>query len=565
MRKFTLFVALMVAFVTGASAQATLNETAVFDFTNNAWGIPGYDMVNFRGVKTVGTYTDGDKSITIDPTKNKGEFYYENGYLRIAKPGSKIVLPAFDFAVEKIEVIGHPSATSYPNVDMNVYVGSTAVSTACVGSTGTYTYEIDADKQVAGNVYELVIGSNGGNYSSVMFITYIKVYPKENKLEAPVITPTSGVYVSEQTVNVHSVTADIKGVTNVTYYYTTDGNEPTVEDEETDGVITISESCTLKVIVELTYGDKTYVSASSSAEYIISEEVTYPKATVMASGKYFIVASNTIAQPFSNGILPAKQTNANDENVTDAAYYAYSFECAGSAGNFYIKDANGLYLTASAMGTKDEIKISTTYHNCAWSVTIEDGIAKIRKDGYVLAYDGNAIVVVKEVNVTDATAYPSLYGISNPPSVFSYSPNSYTTELKTIYITFSEAVRIEGITTSDQIPVYNAEDSTFPVGMGNWTLAGETMTIELGTGIITNGNYYVIIPAECLVSEITGKKPTEDIRIDLVVYNEDQTSIEDVESENGNVKVIYDLQGRKIETITKSGIYIVDGKKVLVK
>ena len=211
----------------------------------------------------------------------------------------------------------------------------------------------------------------------------------------------------------------LAGVTDVTYYYTTDGNEPTVEDEETDGAITISENCTLKVIVELTYGDQVYTSASSSAEYIISEEVTYPKATVMASGKYFIVASNTIAQPFSNGILPAKQTNANDENVTDAAYYAYSFECAGSAGNFYIKDANGLYLTASAMGTKDEIKTSTTYHNSAWSVTIEDGVAKIRKDGFVLAYENNAIVVVREENATDATIYPSLYGISNPPSVYS--------------------------------------------------------------------------------------------------------------------------------------------------
>ena len=216
MRKFTFLAALMVTLMT--SAQGTLNETAVFDFTNNAWNIPGYDMVNFRGVKTAETYTDGEKSITINPTANKGEFYYENGYLRIAKPGSKIVLPAFDFAVEKIEVVGHASATSYPNVDMNVYVGKTAVSTACVGSTATYTYEIVADKQEAGNVYELVIGSKGGNYSSIMYITGIKVYPRDNKLEAPVITPSSGVYVSEQTVNVHSVTADIKGVTNVTYY-----------------------------------------------------------------------------------------------------------------------------------------------------------------------------------------------------------------------------------------------------------------------------------------------------------------------------------------------------------
>ncbi len=546
------------------AAPTSLNETAVFDFANNAWGIPGYDMVNFRGVKTKETYTDGEKSITIDPTANKGEFYYENGYLRIAKPGSKIVLPAFDFAVEKIEVVGHPSASSYPNVDMNVYVGKSAVSTACVGSTATYTYEIAADNQEAGNVYELVIGSNGGNYSSIMFITGIKVYPRDNKLEAPVITPESGVYIGEQTVNVHSVTADIKGVTDITYYYTTDGNEPTVEDEETDGTITISESCTLKVVVELTYGDKTYVSASSSAEYIISEEAAYPKANVMASGKYFIVANNVIAQPFSNGVLPTKQTSINGDNVTDAAYYAYSFEPAGN-GEFYIKDANGLYLTATAIGTKDEIKTSTTYHNSAWSVTIEDGVAKMKKEGFVLAYENSAIVVVREENATDATVYPSLYGVSNPPSILSYSPNSYTTELKTISITFSEAIRLEGILSSDQFPIYNAENDIFPAGMGNWTLAGEILTIVLESAITINGDYYITIPSECIVSEVTGKSPAEDIRINLVVYNEDQTSIEDVKGENGNVEVIYDLTGRKVETITKPGIYIVNGKKVLVK
>ena len=564
MRKFTLFVALMVTFITAAYAQGTLNETAVFDFTNNVWEIPGYDMVNFRGVKTKGTYTDGEKSITIDPTANKGEYYYENGYLRIAKPGSKIVLPAFGFAVEKIEVVGHSAAASYKNVDMNVYVGKSAVSAACIGSTETYTYEIAADKQAAGNVYELVIGSNGGNYSSIMFITGIKVYPRENKLEAPTITPASGVYIGEQTVNVHSVTADIEGVTDITYYYTTDGNEPTAEDEETDGTITISESCTLKVVVELTYGETTYVSASSSAEYIISEEAAYPKATVMASGKYFIVANNAIAQPFSNGVLPTKQTSINGDNVTDAAYYAYSFEPAGN-GEFYIKDANGLYLTATAIGTKDEIKTSTTYHNSAWSVTIEDGVAKMRKEGFVLAYENSAIVVVREENATDATVYPSLYGVSNPPSVLSYSPNSYTTELKTISITFSEAVRMEGITSADQFAVYSAKDNTNPVGVGNWTLSGENLTIELETAITTNGDYYIIIPAEYLVSEITGKSAAEDIKIDFVVYNEEQTSIEDVKGENGNVEVIYDLTGRKVETITKPGIYIVNGKKVLVK
>ena len=43
------------------------------------------------------------------------------------------------------------------------------------------------------------------------------------------------------------------------------------------------------------------------------------------------------------------------------------------------------------------------------------------------------------------------------------------------------------------------------------------------------------------------------------------TGIEDVKGENGKVKTIFDLTGRRIETITAPGIYIVGGKKVLVK
>ncbi|MDO5461385.1 MAG: alpha-N-acetylglucosaminidase TIM-barrel domain-containing protein [Bacteroidales bacterium] len=43
------------------------------------------------------------------------------------------------------------------------------------------------------------------------------------------------------------------------------------------------------------------------------------------------------------------------------------------------------------------------------------------------------------------------------------------------------------------------------------------------------------------------------------------TAIEEVKGENGNVKAIYDLQGRKLSEITEPGIYIIDGKKVFIK
>jgi hypothetical protein len=43
-----------------------------------------------------------------------------------------------------------------------------------------------------------------------------------------------------------------------------------------------------------------------------------------------------------------------------------------------------------------------------------------------------------------------------------------------------------------------------------------------------------------------------------------ETAIDEVKGEDGNVKVIYDLQGRRVEKPVK-GVYIINGKKLLLK
>ena len=48
-------------------------------------------------------------------------------------------------------------------------------------------------------------------------------------------------------------------------------------------------------------------------------------------------------------------------------------------------------------------------------------------------------------------------------------------------------------------------------------------------------------------------------------YGGDTTEVDEIKSENGKVKTIYDLQGRKLSEITKPGFYIVNGEKVFVK
>ena len=54
--------------------------------------------------------------------------------------------------------------------------------------------------------------------------------------------------------------------------------------------------------------------------------------------------------------------------------------------------------------------------------------------------------------------------------------------------------------------------------------------------------------------------------IDILLHVTDSTGIEDVEEEmNPAFEGIYDLNGRKLNEITKTGIYIVNGKKVFIK
>ena len=53
--------------------------------------------------------------------------------------------------------------------------------------------------------------------------------------------------------------------------------------------------------------------------------------------------------------------------------------------------------------------------------------------------------------------------------------------------------------------------------------------------------------------------------IDVLLTVTNSTGISEVKGESGEVKAVYDLTGRKLEQITAPGVYIVNGKKVLVK
>ena len=78
--------------------------------------------------------------------------------------------------------------------------------------------------------------------------------------------------------------------------------------------------------------------------------------------------------------------------------------------------------------------------------------------------------------------------------------------------------------------------------------------------IITNGTYILEIPTGYFID--ANNKDIKGVTLKYIVKN--STGIEEVETETGMTGIIYDLQGRKVENLSK-GIYIVNGNKVLVK
>ena len=77
-----------------------------------------------------------------------------------------------------------------------------------------------------------------------------------------------------------------------------------------------------------------------------------------------------------------------------------------------------------------------------------------------------------------------------------------------------------------------------------------------------DGSYYV----KCDANKAYLKLKNNLTNISSLSFRYDGTTgIDEVDGENGKVKAIYDLQGRKLSEITKPGFYIVDGKKVFIK
>ena len=333
--RFTLMAVMMLICGAISAQEVTL------DFTDNSkWKLPEGSSKKLKESKEFsnGTYT------VVLTAATSGYYFNTDGYLMLGKKDATLTLPKFDFAVSKIEVIGHAGASA--SVLQNIFVGNVAVSTETKGaaldtgnpqSTGdakTNTYEINAAYQAAGNQYTLKVTSKHNTQ-----ITKILIYKQSGAVKK-----NPALAFSVDKVN-HEVGTDF---TSPTFSWDTTAAVKFSSDNEAvatvnaEGVIALgTEEGKAVITAEAAENDK-YAAGKATCTIYVWHYVTYKKATAIESGKKYLIVAQRDGNTYY--AMPQKET------------------------------ANFGYLnTQMKVGTLDELKIVSSYDDNFVFAEFEDG------------------------------------------------------------------------------------------------------------------------------------------------------------------------------------------------
>lgn len=291
------------AFVTWGGNYCIAQEVTL-DFTQNGWKLP-----TSKKPATKGEYTYNGFTISIDASKN---FYYNSGYLMLKSTNTavgKLTLPAFNFAVEKIEVVGNTSASG--KTMENIYVGNIAVSTAKKGSGSTNSFVIDKQYQAAGNRYTLQVSAANAQ------ITYIKIYKRAVDLTATTLTlsaiPTEPIAIGGTFSSTPTLKAGEQTLSDKTITWSSDNDKVATVDVAT-GTVTGVAAGKANITAKFA-GDDTYKTSKASYEIIVkgAPSLSFPQTS------YTVEMSDVFSTPklegLPEGVTPA-YTSSNTEVAT---------------------------------------------------------------------------------------------------------------------------------------------------------------------------------------------------------------------------------------------------------
>lgn len=291
---------------------------------------------------TKGEYTYNGFTISIDASKN---FYYNSGYLMLKSTNTavgKLTLPAFNFAVEKIEVVGNTGASG--KTMENIYVGNIAVSTAKKGSGSTNSFVIDKQYQAAGNRYTLQVSAANAQ------ITYIKIYKRAVDLTATTLTlsaiPTEPIAIGGTFSSTPTLKAGEQTLSDKTITWSSDNDKVATVDAAT-GTVTGVAAGKANITAKFA-GDDTYKTSKASYEIIVkgAPSLSFPQTS------YTVEMSDVFSTPklegLPEGVTPAYTSSKEEVATVDATTGEVTIVGVGTTTITITSPETGIYEGATA-------------------------------------------------------------------------------------------------------------------------------------------------------------------------------------------------------------------------
>lgn len=344
------------AFVTWGGDFCIAQEVTL-DFTQNGWKLPS------SATSTEQSFTYNNITIST-----KGGYFNANTGCLMMKgksATSTLTLPPFDFAVEKIEVVGNSSGNVSTKTKENIYVGNTAVSTEKTGSKGTNSFVIDKQYQAAGNRYTLQVSTANAQ------ITYIKIYKRAVDLTETTLTlsaiPTEPIAIGGTFSSTPTLKAGEQTLSEKTITWSSDNDNVATVDAAT-GTVTGVAAGKANITAKFA-GDDTYKTSRASYEIIVkgAPSLSFPETS------YTIEMGDAFTAPkldgLPEGVTPAYTSSKEDVATVDAATGEVKIVGVGTTTITVTSPETGIYEGAT---TSYELNVKAPIYKVEFDFTTND-------------------------------------------------------------------------------------------------------------------------------------------------------------------------------------------------
>ena len=448
------------------------------------------------------------------------------------------------------------SGSSYAT-DLGNSIGATAT---VAGSNVTVTFVNPVDEFTIASLTKQV-----RLYSlTVTYLTTQKV------VKTPVITPESCGFYAGENVEV-TITAE-----EGTIYYTTDGNEPTTSSEVFSAPFTVSETTTVKAIAVVDGTESEVATAiytkgiEGSVADALDAYVDGEKLLAAVTG-YIVgyVNGSAVGDEGADCVFGAENVEKNTNIlIADDPYETDYTKCLA------VQLPNNEIRTA--------LNLQSNPNNYQVKVVIKGSLEKyLNTAGLKDIVSGELVDEISHTLTVTEAGYATLYLGFNariPSTIEAYT----VTGVNNGWVSLTQVTGVIPVNTGIIVKATAGEYKFF---MGETATADVTGNLLEGTlfnnyideeayvlsnveGVVglykaqmTDGTWLNNANKAYLPASAVPNKSAEFYGFDW----DGTTGIEEMTTENANVKAIYDLTGRRVEAITAPGIYIVNGKKTLVK